>query len=118
MRLRGSPHLSAVHHIDDDVGLLVKEPVVQRREVRRVISETAVRLDYSKWDGETRSKDDLTALVQLHEAWEKGRQWEGRKGGLVWETRGGDGGSEQREKQKRRRWKRDLVELKQRAGGN
>lgn len=62
-----STHLSAVSDVDDDVSLLVKESVVQCREVRRVVGVAAVRLDDGERHRMTRDEDDLTTLVQLHE---------------------------------------------------
>lgn len=37
-----SAHLSAVRHVDDDVGLFLKEPLVESRQVRSVVRVAAV----------------------------------------------------------------------------
>lgn len=66
-----STHLSAVSDVDDDVGFLLKDSLVQGCEVRRVVGVAAVRLDDGQGDGLTRGEDDLTTLVQLYKAWEK-----------------------------------------------
>lgn len=63
-----STHLSAVCDVDDDIGLLLKEAVVQGGEVRRVVGVAAVRLDDGEGDGLTGGEDDLTTLVYLYQA--------------------------------------------------
>lgn len=63
-----SAHLPAVRHVDDDVGLLLKEPLVESRQVGRVVRVAAVRLDDGEGEGLTRGEDDFAALIQLSEA--------------------------------------------------
>lgn len=110
-----STHLSAVDHVDDGVGLLLKQALVQRRKVRRVISEAAVWLDDGEREGKTRGEDDLTTLVQLHEAWgvtDRKGEWDksegGRGNGLVGrmknrERKRGDGEKEGEWRKKRKK---------------
>lgn len=61
-------HLSAVRNVDNDVGFLVEDSLMQGGEVRRVVRVSAVRLDDGEGDGLTGGEDDLTTLVQLDEA--------------------------------------------------
>lgn len=63
-----STHLSTVRDVDDDVGLLLKESLMEGCKVRRVISVAAVRLDDGEGDGLARGEDNLATLIQLHEA--------------------------------------------------
>ncbi len=63
-----STHLSTVCDVDDDVGLLIEDPLVKGGEVRRVIGVATVRLDDGEGDGLTRGEDDLSTLVHLREA--------------------------------------------------
>ena len=60
-------HLSTVSDVDDDVSLLVKQSVVQGRQVRRVVGVAAVGLDDGERHRMIRDEDDLTTLIQLHE---------------------------------------------------
>ena len=62
-------HLSTVSDVDDDVSLLVKQTVVQGRQVRRVVGVAAVGLDDGERHRMIRDEDDLTTLIQLHEPW-------------------------------------------------
>lgn len=61
-------HLSAVRDVDDGVGLLLEQPLVQSRQVRRVVGVAAVRLDDGQGKGDARGEDDFSTLVQLGEA--------------------------------------------------
>lgn len=72
-------HLSTVRDVDNGVGLLLEEPLVQSGQVRRVIGVAAVGLDDGQGKGKTRGKDDFSTLVQLHEAWRE-------KGGTEWNS--------------------------------
>lgn len=64
-----STHLSAVCDVDDDVSLLVEDPLAQGCKVRCVVGVAAVRFDHGERDGLTRGEDNLTTLVQLQQAW-------------------------------------------------
>lgn len=75
-----STHLPAVRDVDDDVGFLLKEPLAQRRQVRRVVGVTSVRLDDGERERLTGGEDDLAALVQLHQTWRQtGTEWKHMK---------------------------------------
>lgn len=63
-----SAHLPAVGDVDDDVSLLLEDPLVKGGQVGGVVGVAPVRLDDGERDGLARAEHQLPAFVQLHQA--------------------------------------------------